>query len=176
MGVIGSGSTGLQLTKALAPIAAHFELFQRTPQWILPWTSFAYPGFVKALHRRWPGLAKVEGRAWDVVTVLRYGNAMIKAGWERTMIAAACTLHLQTIRDARLRERFTPNYEAGCKRLVVGNGFYRLLVPSSGRHTDDLAVDGRASQGTAGAGRAARLGIRPHDRAGLLVPRGTRWR
>ena len=140
VGVIGSGSTGLQLTKALAPVAAHFELFQRTPQWILPWTNFAYPGFVKALHRRWPTLSTVEGRAWDVVTVIPYGNAMIKPGWERTMIAAACKLHLQTIRDPRLRARFTPTYEAGCKRLVVGSGFYQLFERPDVELVDD-AID-----------------------------------
>ncbi|MFE6926126.1 flavin-containing monooxygenase [Nocardia sp. NPDC057663] len=131
IGVIGTGSTGLQLTKALAPAAAKFELYQRTPQWILPWTNFSYPGFVKALHRRWPGLFKWEGKAWDLVTVIPFGNAMIKAGWERTMIAKACELHLATIRDKKLRERFTPGYQPGCKRLIVGSGFYRLFNRSN---------------------------------------------
>ncbi|MBA2348508.1 MAG: NAD(P)/FAD-dependent oxidoreductase, partial [Solirubrobacterales bacterium] len=33
IGVIGTGSTGMQITRALAPRAGYFELYQRTPQW-----------------------------------------------------------------------------------------------------------------------------------------------
>jgi cation diffusion facilitator CzcD-associated flavoprotein CzcO len=36
VGVVGTGSTGMQITRALAPRASHFTLFQRTPQWIFP--------------------------------------------------------------------------------------------------------------------------------------------
>ena len=128
IGVIGTGSTGMQLTKALAPTAAKFELYQRTPQWILPWSNFKYPRWFKALNRRWPGLFKAEGAAWDLVTVKPYGNAMINDGWERRMIAAQCKLHLMTIRDKRLRRRFTPNFDPGCKRLVIGSGFYKMFT------------------------------------------------
>ncbi|MFD5177559.1 flavin-containing monooxygenase [Nocardia sp. NPDC058379] len=134
--VIGTGSTGLQLTKSLAPIAAEFELYQRTPQWILPWANFRYPGFVKALHRRWPRLFKWEGAAWDLITVKPYGNAMIKDGWERRMISAACNRHLRSIGDRELRKRFTPNYVAGCKRLIIGSGFYSLFDKGVARLVD----------------------------------------
>ncbi|AEF40672.1 flavin-containing monooxygenase [Hoyosella subflava] len=127
IGVIGTGSTGLQLTKALAPIASSFELYQRTPQWILPWKNFTYPKVIRAIHRRWPELFKFEGRAWDQITVKPYGNAMIRDGWQRRMISGACRLHLRTIRDPELRKRFTPDYQPGCKRLVIGSGFYKLF-------------------------------------------------
>lgn len=140
IGVIGTGSTGLQLTKALAPIAAEFELYQRTPQWILPWSNFRYPGWFKAIHRRWPGLFKWEGRAWDQVSVKPYGNAMIKDGYERKMIAAACRWHLRSLSDPELRERFTPKYAAGCKRLIVGSGFYSLFDKGIA-HLVDTAID-----------------------------------
>ena len=126
--VIGTGSTGMQLTKALAPIAAKFELYQRTPQWILPWSNFKYPKWFKALNRRLPNLFKREGAAWDLVTVKPYGNAMIHDGWERRMINTQCKLHLFSIRDRELRRRFTPTFEPGCKRLIIGSGFYKMFT------------------------------------------------
>ncbi len=138
--VIGTGSTGLQLTKALAPRSAKFELYQRTPQWILPWTNFGYPRLVRAAHRRWPSLFKLEGWSWDWVTVKPYGNAMIKDGWERKAIAKACEMHLNTISDPQLRKRFTPNYQAGCKRLVIGSGFYSQFEKSH-VHLVDTPID-----------------------------------
>ena len=36
IGVIGNGSSGVQITGALAPRAGHFTLFQRTAQWVVP--------------------------------------------------------------------------------------------------------------------------------------------
>src|SRR5439155_9950725 len=47
IGVIGTGSTGMQLTRALAPIAGRFELFQRTPQWVLPFGNRRYTRLAK---------------------------------------------------------------------------------------------------------------------------------
>ena len=42
IGVIGTGSTGMQITRALAPVAGHFALFQRTAQWIFPLPNRSY--------------------------------------------------------------------------------------------------------------------------------------
>ncbi|CEJ92355.1 hypothetical protein VHEMI08011 [[Torrubiella] hemipterigena] len=41
--VIGTGSTGLQLTQDLAPLASEFVLFQRTPNLALPMKQEEYP-------------------------------------------------------------------------------------------------------------------------------------
>ena len=42
--VIGTGSTGVQLTQALAPIAGEFVLFQRTPNTALPMKQVEFDG------------------------------------------------------------------------------------------------------------------------------------
>ncbi|ARJ07678.1 cyclohexanone monooxygenase [Cnuibacter physcomitrellae] len=36
VGVIGTGSSGIQVISELAPIAEHLTVFQRTPQWVVP--------------------------------------------------------------------------------------------------------------------------------------------
>jgi cyclohexanone monooxygenase len=36
IGVIGTGSSGIQVISELAPIAEHLTVFQRTPQWVVP--------------------------------------------------------------------------------------------------------------------------------------------
>src|SRR5258705_10695919 len=42
VGVIGTGSTAVQITGALAPRVAKYSLFQRTAQWVMPQENPAY--------------------------------------------------------------------------------------------------------------------------------------
>ncbi len=43
IGVIGTGSTGIQLVTALAPTAGHLLVFQRTPQYVVPLGCGPFP-------------------------------------------------------------------------------------------------------------------------------------
>lgn len=61
--VVGTGSTGMQITRALAPVASRFELFQRTPQWIMPVLNARYTAVGKTVLRRFPALNRPLSRA-----------------------------------------------------------------------------------------------------------------
>ena len=122
--VIGTGSTGMQLTRALAPVASRFELYQRTPQWILPLANRRYTRLTRWAYRTIPGLNRAAYRAWQVQVERTLGRATVKPGFARSWISTACRLHLRSVRDRSLRERFTPGYEPMCKRLIMGTGFY----------------------------------------------------
>lgn len=122
--VIGTGSTGMQLTRALAPVAAKFELYQRTPQWVLPLSNVNYGRIGRILMNRFPRLNLYAYRLWQKLTEETFGIAVIRAGWQRRMIRFMCETHLRRVRDPELRRRMTPDYPPGCKRLVMGNGFY----------------------------------------------------
>ena len=54
IGVIGTGSTAAQLVTALVPRSGRFDLFQRTPQWVLPRPNPAYTDEDKARFRADP--------------------------------------------------------------------------------------------------------------------------
>jgi cation diffusion facilitator CzcD-associated flavoprotein CzcO len=129
--VIGTGSTGMQLTRAIGPIASKFELFQRTPQWVLPLINIPYGPVAKRIMRRFPFANQFAYRFWQRVTEGTFGVAVIKAGWQRRLIAALCRAHLHVIRDPDLRRRMTPDYLPGCKRLVMGGGFYQQFRRST---------------------------------------------
>lgn len=138
--VIGTGSTGMQITKALAPKAGSFSLFQRTPQWIYPLPNARYTPLGKWLMRRFPGLHRATSRAWQVVTEGTFGIAVIRPGWQRGLWTKLCHLHLRTVRDPELRRRFTPTDKPMCKRLVMGTGFYRLFEKPH-VHLVDTAIE-----------------------------------
>ncbi len=125
--VIGTGSTGMQLTRAIAPVASKFELFQRTPQWVLPLVNPSYTPVGRAIMRRFPGLNLKAYRLWQKTVEGTFGIAVIRAGWQRRLVSGLCKLHLRKVKDPALRARMTPDYPPGCKRLVMGGGFYELF-------------------------------------------------
>ena len=125
--VIGTGSTGMQITKGLAGVAGHFELYQRTPQWIWPVPNRRYTRLGKWIMRRFPQLEPITYRFWQIATEGTFGVAVVKPGWQRRFITAMCHLHLRRVRDPELRRRFTPQDKPMCKRLIIGTGFYGLF-------------------------------------------------
>ncbi len=125
--VIGTGSTGMQITKGLAGVARHYQLYQRTPQWIYPVANRRYTRLGKWLMRRFPALTPIASRGWQLAIEGTFGTAVVQDGWQRRLITRACENHLKKIKDPDLRRRFTPTDRPMCKRLIAGTGFYELF-------------------------------------------------
>jgi cation diffusion facilitator CzcD-associated flavoprotein CzcO len=123
--VIGTGSTGVQITAAVAGVAERLLLFQRTPQWIAPVPNVRYSSLSRAVLRRVPALNRLLYRFYQEVLEGLLGPAVTRPGWQRTLIGAACRANLRFgVRDAELRARLTPDYPPMCKRLVMSTRFY----------------------------------------------------
>ena len=125
IGVIGTGSTGMQITRALAPVASHYELYQRTPQWVFPLGNRRYSKASRWLMRRFPALNLASYRFWQNGFEKMFARATVEDGFARKLISLGCRLHLRAIKDPDLRRRFTPDYVPMCKRLVMGTNFYQ---------------------------------------------------
>ncbi|PTL59648.1 flavin-containing monooxygenase [Paraconexibacter algicola] len=127
--VIGTGSTGMQITKGLAGVAGHFELYQRTPQWILPIPNRRYTRLTKwAMRRFGDQLEPLFFAGHQKLTEGSFGVAVVQPGWQRRLLSWMCRKHLDwTVRDPELRRRFTPDDLPMCKRLIIGTGFYQLF-------------------------------------------------
>jgi cation diffusion facilitator CzcD-associated flavoprotein CzcO len=128
VGVIGTGSTGVQLVTALAGKAARVTMFQRTAQWIFPMGN---PRVFEPMRRslaRWPRLSE----AWVRILVRAIGDwflgpAAMRPGWQRRVFGWACRVNLRTVRDPNLRGRLTPTYLPICKRPVMSTTFYKAI-------------------------------------------------
>jgi cation diffusion facilitator CzcD-associated flavoprotein CzcO len=135
--VIGTGSTGVQITVATAGVAERLLLFQRTPQWILPVPNREYSRADRALMRRVPALNRLTYRVNQVALEAILGPAVTRPSWQRRAIGALCRANLRFgVRDPALREALTPDYEPMCKRLVMSAGFY----PAMGRDDVELVT------------------------------------
>jgi cation diffusion facilitator CzcD-associated flavoprotein CzcO len=126
VGVVGTGSTGVQLVSALVDEAGRLVHFQRTPQWVFPGSNFPHTKLSRRLIRRFPALHRISyrlGQAWVEV----FGRAMVEPGWQRRFMTGMCRLHLRSVKDPELRGRLTPTYSPMCKRLVYSDKFYKAV-------------------------------------------------
>ena len=126
IGVVGTGSTGVQIVTALAGSAGHLSLLQRTAQWILPIPNLPASRFSKALLRRFPALSRLGYRITQAMFEL-FAVALIRPGWQRRYVSWACRRNLARVKDPELRRGLTPDYQPMCKRLVLSNGFYDAM-------------------------------------------------
>ncbi len=136
IGVIGNGSTGVQMMTPLSKVAAKVTMFQRTAQWIYPLSNVAYTDAQRARKRRLPVLAWLARQFYKQIFELS-STIVTKPGFLRMNLARTVKKHLETISDPELRARLTPDYEPGCKRLVISGDFYETMQ----RKNVELVVD-----------------------------------
>lgn len=127
IGVIGTGSTAVQITTALARRAGHYSLFQRTAQWVLPQSNPEYSDEQRDEFRAHPErLMEIHDNL--AVAFGGFASAVIDADSAgMAIIEQMCLQNLESVRDPQLRERLRPNYRAACKRLVVAPDFYEAM-------------------------------------------------
>lgn len=127
IGVIGNGSTGVQIVSALARRAARLVHFQRSPQWIMPAIDKTYTNEEKLDFRTDPAaIENVRNGPETQARRNRFTSAIIDAeSTELAEIEDIVARNLEdSVRDPALREKLRPNYRAACKRLVFSSRYY----------------------------------------------------
>jgi 4-hydroxyacetophenone monooxygenase len=140
IGMVGNGSSGVQLGRTLAEQAAHLTAFQRTPHWIVPnkMAQETIPADERRRLREFPYYA-----LWHRFIMfwaggdLNYPSLVVDPDWPGPGINAE---------NARTRERLiryiteetggrpdliqalTPDYPPYVKRMVWDNDWYRTLT------------------------------------------------
>ena len=110
IGLIGTGSTGVQITAELGGKVRALKVFQRTAQWIYPLPNPRYSKLTQAALSRWPALNALSYRIWGWVFRHLFGRAPIRPGWQRSLGQAECRWNLRlSVRDPELRAKLTPN-------------------------------------------------------------------
>ncbi len=133
VGVIGTGSTGVQIVSAIRDRVRELHVFQRTAQWVLPMPNDPFGPEQLDRHRDLDYLRATHDRLSELFG--KFSNAVIDASSpESEMIAAACLDNLErNVVDPDLRERLRPTYRAACKRLIASPDFYEAMQASATR-------------------------------------------
>ena len=132
VGIIGNGSTGVQITTALVDRVEKLSLFQRTAQWIMPQENPAYTDEQKVSYRNDPRqLQEMHAHLSEMFGM--FAMAVVDSNSPQIKVVEdMCLANLEeSVRDPELRERLRPDYRAACKRLVVSPGFYDAIQRSN---------------------------------------------
>ncbi len=129
VGVVGTGSTAIQIVAARVDEVAELSLFQRTAQWVMPQENPAYSEQERTEFREYPEtMAQLRS---DISRLFADGfsNAVVDADSPQLeAIHAACVANLENrVKDPELREKLRPNYRAACKRLIMSADFYDAI-------------------------------------------------
>ena len=130
VGVVGSGSTGVQIVAALAGRAASLTHFQRTPQWILPAINTPFSDEQRAAFRADRNLISRLHDTPEFAEGMRFfSRAVMDADSpEMAAIEARVLANLEdSVADPVLREKLRPNYRAACKRLINSPDYYQKV-------------------------------------------------
>jgi cation diffusion facilitator CzcD-associated flavoprotein CzcO len=128
IGLIGTGSTGVQIIAELGGKVHGLKVFQRTPQWVYPMANVHYSTLTRTVLSRWPKSNWLGYWFWGLFFRKVFGRAPIRPGWQRDVVQALCRWNLRlSVRDPGLRAKLTPTYEPMCKRQIMAGHFYRSV-------------------------------------------------
>ncbi len=160
VGIVGSGSSGIQLVSALAYKDCDVVQFVRTPQWI---ETVDNPEITADLLQR---LSASPELGSEILAELERGIGQdprltdpywkLVPGPRRDAAQQALREDLHVISDPQLREALTPDFPPGCKRIPKSPWYYQAVqepsvtivragvervVPTGAITTDGAVVD-----------------------------------
>ncbi|MGH2743872.1 MAG: flavin-containing monooxygenase [Thermoleophilaceae bacterium] len=149
--VVGTGASAIQFVPAIQPKVGRLHVFQRTPPWVVPHPNRRMTRVERAIYSRLP-LAQLAMRAgiyWARESfVLQFRHRRVRR--------LATKLALRQLRaqvpDARLREKLTPRYEIGCKRILPTDEWYPAVTQPNVEMIDQALTEVRPRSVVAGDG------------------------
>jgi cation diffusion facilitator CzcD-associated flavoprotein CzcO len=135
---IGTGASAIQYVPEIAKEVSRLHVFQRTPPWVVPHSSRPIRMWERRLYRAVPAAQRlVRGAIYAGREALVLG--LVKQPRLMRVVERVARKHLaRQVDDPALRERVTPDYTIGCKRILPSNRWYRAL----GRPNVELVTAG----------------------------------
>lgn len=128
--VVGTGASAIQFVPRIQPQVDTLKVFQRSAQYIMPKRDHDYTTW----HRRILRLAPLQ--ALDRLSFWLYAEfaQLCLSKWRAftPLFLTQARKHLrEQVADETLRQRLTPDYELGCKRVLFSNDYLPSLTRSN---------------------------------------------
>jgi cyclohexanone monooxygenase len=136
--VIGTGASSIQIVPEIAEQVAHLDVYQRTAPWVMPRKDRDYKPVERLAFRYLPFVQKAYR------TGIYWGRECFVPGFTVNPKLAAPAEKLarknieRGISDPALRAAVTPDFQIGCKRILISNTYY----PALDRPDVELVTDG----------------------------------
>jgi len=135
--VVGTGASAVQFVPEIQPRVGRLRVFQRTAPWVLPRRDRALTAAERWLFRAVPASQRLA--RWSLYWA-REGVTLAFLHPRLMDLPQRLALrHLHVaVRDPALRDRLTPDYRIGCKRILLSNDY----LPALTRQNVEVVTDG----------------------------------
>lgn len=148
VGIVGSGASAIQIIPQIVPQCSELIVLQRSAPYVVPRNNSIYEEEQKALFQlNTNAMSEVrEKQFWqqEEIFTQRLSNS-------ETLVNAkeAALAHLaREVPNKKLRKLLTPNYEYGCKRVLLSDDYYPAVgqdkvtvIPSALKSVNTFTVE-----------------------------------
>jgi cation diffusion facilitator CzcD-associated flavoprotein CzcO len=122
--VIGSAASAVQIVPELAKVAARVAVFQRSPNWLIPRLDWPYGPVRQALFRHLPGYRALTRASIYFFQEILFNALRTGSMCNRAMRRLALWHLSRQVHDPAVRAKLVPQYELGCKRVLISDNYY----------------------------------------------------
>jgi cation diffusion facilitator CzcD-associated flavoprotein CzcO len=128
--IVGTGASAIQIIPQIAPDLEHLTVYQRTPPWIVPRFDRNHSKLEIFLFRYIPFLLTLYRLAlyWSRESLAYFFVTNPQASFPEIL---ARKFLRSSVADPELREKLTPNYKLGCKRVLVSDDYLPAMQRSN---------------------------------------------
>ncbi|MGE5136881.1 MAG: flavin-containing monooxygenase [Gemmatimonadota bacterium] len=126
--VVGTGASAIQIIPEIQPVVGKLVLFQRTPAWVLPRRDRRISRAEQWLYQHLPPAQRLARLGIYLSRESAVGAFTRRPGLLRAAQRMALRNLASAVPDPVLREKLTPGYVMGCKRILLSNDYYPALT------------------------------------------------
>ncbi|WP_236792271.1 NAD(P)/FAD-dependent oxidoreductase [Amycolatopsis sp. GM8] len=128
VGVVGSGASAIQIVPSIVDDVSELVIFQRSAPWLMPRRDRAYSDAEKRMFQRDPASRVSVRTEWFWNLEFNYAaRRRLEPFFSGAKAVARAHLASQ-VPDPDLRHKLTPDYELGCKRVLISSDFYPAVA------------------------------------------------
>lgn len=159
--VIGNGPSAAQFIPEIAADAGQLTVFQRSPCHVVPRGDKAYANWQKFLFKNIPGLRRVYRGLlyWTLESNFAVFNENPKQHFLVRLFRGMGKIEEKVqeqisdqVLDPKLREILTPDYQLGCKRVVISDDYLPAL------QRDNVTIETKGIERITSTGIATKSG------------------
>jgi cation diffusion facilitator CzcD-associated flavoprotein CzcO len=122
--VIGTGASAIQIVPEIVGEVAELQLYQRTPAWVMPRPNNAFPEWTQRVFATVPGTrALMRASIYWIHEAVGFAMTRQPRLLKLGELMGRWNIR-RSVKDPELRRKLTPNYRAGCKRILNSDTYY----------------------------------------------------
>ena len=125
--VIGTGASAIQIVPEIAPRAGKLFVYQRTAPWVMPKPDGEIPAWKRAAFRRVPAAQQLARQRIYWTRELMALGFVVEPKIMKLAERYSRGFLRKSVADPELRDKLTPRYTMGCKRVLPTNDYLPAL-------------------------------------------------